>query len=180
MRRVRAYLCIMIDFLESWIGDLSGHDKSRFEAAQRKAEVSLAGAALRRLRMGQQQRPPKKWTGWIGHRRRGVVGQTVILPDRSLGRLIAARRGWACVAWVDPFSVRRNRISYFAAGEILPYKNPCAAALGRMKAGRREIPSAIKAQAARRNGKRPVRQGSRPRGRPRHNQAARTALLLSS
>jgi len=157
----------MIDFLESWIDDLSGHDKSRFEAAQRKAEVSLAGSALRHLRMGQQQRTPKKWTGRIGNGHRGFVGQTVVLPDRTLGRLLAARRGWAAVAWADPFAVRSRRISYTEAASLQPFRHPAAVTLGARKRGVVERTSVKKARAARRNGKRPPRPGSRPRGRPR-------------
>ena len=161
------YGMTMIDFLESWIDDLCDHDQGRLESARLRAEIGLAGAALRRLRSEPRPQASKRWTGRIGHGRRGFIGQTVVLPDRSLGRLLAARRGWTCVAHVDPFSVWSNRISYVPANDVQPYKHPCAVALGRLKAGRREKLSKAKARACRRNGHLPPRKGSRPRGRPR-------------
>ena len=157
----------MIDFFETWIGDLSGADKRFIDSALRQAEASLAGSALRSLRSRSQRITPRRWTGRIGHGRRGFVGQTVVLPDRTLGRLIAARRGWACVAWVDPFAVRSRRITYSEAASVQPFRHPAAATLGARKRGVTECPSARKANAARKNGRCPVRRGSRPRGRPR-------------
>jgi hypothetical protein len=157
----------MIDFLESWIDDVCGPDKNLVDVARQRAEISMAGEALRRLGSQPRAQVPRKFTGRIGHGRRGVVGQTVVLADHSLGRLLVARRGWICVAHVDPFSVRRNRISYFPAAEVAPFKDPSAVALGRAKRGIRERPSPQKARAARVNGSAPPRPGSRPRGRPR-------------
>lgn len=157
----------MIDFLETWNDDLSGHDKDLADAARQQAEASMAGLALRRLQAGRRQLPPRRWTGRIGHGRRGFVGQAVVLPDRTLGKLLAARRGWAAVAWVDPFAVRSRRIGYVEAGSVQPFRHPAAVALGRLKAGRREKPSAAKARACRRNSVRLPRKASRPRGRPR-------------
>jgi len=157
----------MIDFLESWIDDLTGVRKLSIPSARAAAEASLAGSALRQLRAQPHPLTRRRYTGRIGNGRRGYAGQTVLLPNRTLGRLIAARRGWAAVAHVDPFSVRSSRITYVAAAEISPYKHPAAVALGRLKAGCREKPSDAKARACRRNGRCLPRAGSRARGRPR-------------
>jgi hypothetical protein len=155
----------MIDFLEGWLNDLCGHDPS-CDAARQCAEVSMAGVGLRRLRS--QARVARRFTGRIAHGRRGYVGQTVVLPDGSLGRLLAARRGWTAIAHFNPTSVRMRRVSYFPAIAVQPFKNPSAVALGRAKRGVRETKSARKARAARINGAAPQRPGSRPRGRPRN------------
>jgi hypothetical protein len=158
---------MMIDFLESWISEVSGQDQGILDNAKQRAEISLAGAALRRLRSQPEQLPPRRWTGRIGHGRRGYIGQAVILPGPILAKLLAARRGWAAVAWVDPFAVRSRRIGYVEAAAVQPYRHPAAVALGARKKGVVERRSAKKANAARRNGHCPVRRGSRPRGRPR-------------
>ncbi len=157
----------MIDFVESWIGDVAGRNVGLVDAARQEAEISMAGAALRQLRTKRQQPATTKWTGRIGHGRRGFVGQAVVLPDRTLAKLLSARRGWAAVAWVDPFAVRSRRMGCIEAAVVQPFRHPAAVALGVRKKGVVERPSARKAEAARKNGRCPVRRGSRPRGRPR-------------
>lgn len=72
------YRMEMIDFLESWIDDLCGKDTSLCDVARQRAEIGMAGVNLRRLRSQARPVTPKKWTGRIGHGRRGVVGQTVV------------------------------------------------------------------------------------------------------
>jgi hypothetical protein len=158
----------MIDFWEAQIADAPNNCKAALEKARLAVEISSAGAALRGLQSSTPKRQERAWTGKIG-KKRGWVGMAVVLPGRTLGTLLASKRGWACVAHVDPFSVRSRRIGYVEARSLEPFRHPAAVALGARKKGVAERRSARKAETARRNGRCPVRPGSRPRGRPRAN-----------
>jgi hypothetical protein len=136
------------------------------ERARQAARVSLAGEALGRLRSEARNRAPRVFTGRIGSRR-GWRRMPVVLPNGSVGTLIAALRGFAAVAWHDPFRVQPDRIDYFRASEVERFKTPAAVLLGSGKKGVVEKPSEKKARAARSNGRCPPRPGSRPMGRPR-------------
>jgi hypothetical protein len=154
--------------------DLTGSShlvKAMYQSAQQEAQTSMAGEKLQQLRIAARTRAAKLYTGYLG-RRRAWYGQPVILPGNIVGKLISIYRGFASVAWEDPFSVQTNRVSAFETETIQPYKNPAAVALGRLKLGRKERKSEAKKRAVRRNGCRPVRAGSRPRGRPLKGSAA--------
>jgi hypothetical protein len=125
--------------------------------------LSAAARTLARLPRNQ----PRKYTGWLGDRH-CWRGQLVVLPDGEVAPLIWCNRGRVLLRnyrampfpdWLR-WAARREH-------EVRPYKNPSAVLLGSRKLGVKERPSARKAEAARRNGKMPVRPGSRPRGRPR-------------
>lgn len=148
--------------------DLSGNSdlvKTVYESARQKAQTSMAGEKLQQLRIAARTRPAKLYTGYLG-RRRAWFGQPVVLPGNIVGNLISVYRGFAAVAWEDPFALQRKRVNAFETKSLHPYKHPAAVVLGRLKRGRKERDSESKKRAARRNGCRPVRAGSRPRGRP--------------
>jgi hypothetical protein len=141
------------------------------ERARQEARVSLAGATLRRLSLEAKTRPPRVFTGRIGNRR-GWRKMPLVLPNGAVGTLIMALRGFAAVAWHDPFSIQPNRIDYFRTSELVRFKSPAAVLLGSRKKGVIEKPSKKKARAARSNGCCPPRVGSRPRGRPQKRAVA--------
>lgn len=153
----------MIEFDEA---PFLGTADPAIERARQAARVSLAGEALGRLRVEAKTRPPRVFTGRIGSSR-GWRNMPVVLLNGSVGTLIAAFRGWAAVAWHDPFRIQPNRIDYFLVSELQRFKSPAAVMLGSRKKGVVEKPSEKKARTARSNGRCPPRPGSRPRGRPR-------------
>jgi hypothetical protein len=149
--------------------------KAMYQSVQRRAWISIAGQKLQKLRIETRTRPARLYTGYLG-RRRAWFGQPVVLPGNVVGKLISVYRGLASVAWHDPFSIQASRVSAFETETIHPYKNPAAVALARLKRGRKERESEVKKRSARRNGSRPVRAGSRPRGRPRKHQGIWTSM----
>lgn len=101
------------------------------------------------------------------HGQRVRAHQAVLVPDGREGRVVAALRGTVIVCVGDVLRLGQSEILRLREHELRMTKNSSAVALGRKKLGRRERPSKRKAEACRRNGCRPVRAGSRPRGRPR-------------
>lgn len=110
--------------------------------------------------------PPKKWTGYL-HGERCWVGQRVLMTDGMRGALLSARRGKATVFADSRRYLAESRVRELREQEVVLLKLPQAMLLGFLKRGKKERPSEAKRAAARRNGSRPVRPGSRPRGRPR-------------
>lgn len=109
----------------------------------------------------------------LRHRLTGTIGgqrvwqhQTVAMPDGSEARLVFAHRGRVLVSVGDVLSIDESKIIPSRAHEITLISNPSAVVLGRLKRGKLERPSQQKVEACRRNGSRPVRPGSRRRGRP--------------
>lgn len=123
--------------------------------------ASVAAAALRRL----PRDVKRPWTGWLHgkHLRRDDL---VILPDGRVGRIYGAVRG-SVIVWKDPIPETGLPAEIFRAEDLRAYKNPHAVVLGSLKRGSKEAPSNAKREACRRNGSKPPRPGSRPRGRPR-------------
>ena len=76
-------------------------------------------------------------------------------------------RGWACVktSKIDPVDGPLH--DYCSVNSLRPFRLPEAVALGRMKAGVKEVRSARKAAACRANANLPPKPGKRCRGRPR-------------
>lgn len=144
---------------------MSDSGRAIYQSAQQQAQISIAGEKLQQMRIEAKNRRARLYTGHLG-RRRAWFGQPVVLPGNIVGKLIYVYRGFAAVAWHDAFSVQGNRVTSFETETIRPYKNPAAIVLGRLKHGRKERESEAKKRAARRNGSRSVRPGSRPRGRP--------------
>lgn len=101
------------------------------------------------------------------HGQRVRAHQAVLLPDGREGRVVAALRGTVIVCIGDVLRLGQSEILRLREHELRMTRNSSAVALGRKKLGRLERPSQQKAAACRRNGSRPVRPGSRPRGRPR-------------
>jgi len=115
------------------------------------------------------RRPWRRWTGWLDDRWRGYRDQPVLMPGGKPAYLFGALRGQAVITldrgqllggWGDgPF-----RWALVPASTVRPLLNPAAQVLGKLKTGRKERPSLLKAEAARRNGRMPCRDGRR-RGR---------------
>jgi hypothetical protein len=146
---------------------LSDHDRKLLQQVRQQEEISHAGRELRKLRKTASMQAPRQYSGYLSAGRKSWVGQRVILPNNAIGEVITVHRGFAAVAWNDPLVVSSQRVVALEVKSIQPFRHPCAVALGRLKAGCREAPSSLKAAKARLNGRRPVKAGSRPRGRPR-------------
>jgi hypothetical protein len=122
----------------------------------RQAATSLA------LLPRQQKR---QWTGWL-HSCHMWRGAPVILPGGQVARVYGILRGFVLIKKEPPLDGTCPFIGY-EARQVRTWRNPSAVNLGMLKAGIKERPSERKKQAARRNGRMPVKAGSRPRGRPR-------------
>jgi hypothetical protein len=112
------------------------------------------------------RRIKRKWTGWL-HGEHCWRGRRIVLPNGEVAPLLWCSRGRVLLQNSRdlPF---RDWLAWAARREheVRVYKHPSAIALGQRKKGLRECPSEQKSEAARRNGRQPVRKGSRPRGRP--------------
>lgn len=125
---------------------------------------SLAASVMgqRRTELANVNRP---LTGRIDGKRRRKFS-LVRLPNGRIGELLGSLRGQVFFRWLDHTQVDPIQIGTAPETEVTYYPLPAAQALARLRRGIKERPSAIKAAASRRNGTRPVRPGSRPRGRP--------------
>jgi hypothetical protein len=130
-----------------------------------EAEASAAAITLARL-----PRQRKIWSGWIGPTR-SYCGMPIKLPNGEQVYVFGTLRGR--VVWSRVPGDLVNLLNgvgvdwgVLPAGRVKVVKNQQAALLGRLKAGKVERPSRRKQEAARANGCRPPRPGSRPRGRP--------------
>lgn len=128
---------------------------------QRIASIQ-AGSKLARRRWNE----PKIWTGYV-HGKRCWRGQRVLMSYGAEGELQLARRGVVYVFADERPSITSSRFLKMHEQHVALLKLPEAVLLGARKRGRREQPSERKAAACKANGARPVRPGSRPRGRPR-------------
>lgn len=142
------------------VHSVAGKPKA-FDPAIRDAAASLA----RRPRGS-----TRRWTGFINGEWTWR-GREIELPDGTRAFIYGALRGK--VVWSrDPICLPGGQREVPAWG-ALPgsavqfVKNPFARLLGSQKRGVRERPSPAKTEAARVNGRKPPRPGSRPRGRPR-------------
>lgn len=91
--------------------------------------------------------------------------QLVRLPDGSVAYALGARRGRVVYFRDFPHVMEPGRWGVLSASDLTVVKNESAAILGAAKRGRREVRSVLKAESARRNGRRPCQRGRR--GRPR-------------
>ena len=111
----------------------------------------------------------RRWSGYLmpGNRATRLwKGRNVILPDGRIAEALGARRGLVMVFWDDPNEVEGVVYQILPASKVRIHKMRAAVILGQGKLGTKERPSAAKAAAAQRNGSKPPRPGSRPRGRP--------------
>lgn len=120
--------------------------------------------AARQLRSMTSQRK-LRFTGRIGTKRVRVC-QRVIMPDGVLGFVVRVLRGRVLVGLDEEPNDGTSLFRLVRTHEVRLYKNPAAVLLGRQKLGTKERASKRKARSSRRNGSRPVRPGSRKRGRP--------------
>jgi hypothetical protein len=108
------------------------------------------------------------------------VGQSVLMPDRTVGWIRKVVRGLAVVRLNQYDSDGTPTHDYVRADDLIPWQNPDATLLGARKRGKKENYSLLKVEAARANGKMPTRFGRR-RGRPAKNKqtnlSAVSALL---
>jgi hypothetical protein len=164
-RSARSYgMRIFVPSLEPERKPMSSSDLYR-EAASRAGQT----LAIRR-RIVRQGPDKRRWTGVVFNGKRAWVGQPVILPDNSVGWIKAAQAGFVCVRTTVMDSEHGAVHDYLEAVKLRPYRLPEAVLLGSLKRGKVEKKSAAKSDAARRNGSKPPRPGSRPRGRPRKPQ----------
>ena len=143
-------------------------DIRKLEAeAQHAIEVTEAASAMAMRRWHDQPLPrvARVWTGMLAGRR-AWRGMPVVLPDKTIGYVFGIQRGWAAVWKPSPFVVGEREHFVLRVEQIRPYRLPSAVRLGKCKAGHREVPSARKAAACKKNGSMPCNPGKR-RGRPR-------------
>jgi hypothetical protein len=138
-------------------------EPEKTESAPAPAEITQAGRSLACLPRSQ----PRRLTGWL-HGEHCRRGRLVVLPDGERASILWCSRGrillrnYRDLDFADYalWGARREH-------QVRFHKSPEAILLGSLKAGVKERPSRLKQDAARRNGCKPVRTGSRPRGRPR-------------
>jgi hypothetical protein len=125
---------------------------------------TLAASVMgqRRAEMAKVRRPI---SGVIDGKRRRKFS-LLVLPNGQIGELLGCLRGQVFFRWSDLSRIDPVQIGTAPESQVSYYPLPAARALGRLRKGVRERPSARKAASSRRNGARPVRPGSRPRGRP--------------
>ena len=139
----------------SCIYDMNDIPKSSFVAAATttgqtscvdhdRVPIAEAARALGRLRGGATHKPQSetKWTGRM-FGRRAWVGQPVML-DGQVCWIKRVLRGWACVktSKIDPVDGPLH--DYCSVNSLRPFRLPEVVALGRMKAGVKEVRSARK------------------------------------
>ena len=129
-----------------------------------------------KLLLKARRKVKRVWTGFV-QGERTWRGRVVVLPNRQLAEIIQVSRGSAVVL-LNQVDGNGNRIMQACpASSLSLYKLPSAIRLGRLKRGVTEPKSLAKAESSRRNGSKPVRPGSRPRGRP---QGSRRNLQATS
>jgi hypothetical protein len=126
-------------------------------------QATDAARALAKL----PRRQIRKLTGFL-QGERCWRWRLVVLPNGEVTKLYWASRGRVMLVDANdlPYSSWLMRVVRHEH-EIRLYRNPAAVALGAQKRGVMEHKSPKKADAARKNGRCPVRPGRRPRGRPR-------------
>jgi hypothetical protein len=145
--------------------------KLKTESATPSAdEITAAASAL-----AKNPRQRKIWSGWIGPTRsyRGLPiklpnGESVFAFGALRGRVVWSRGRGELTGGVNGAGLDWGAVP---AMHVKVIKNPSAQLLGRLKRGKAERPSALKAAAAQANGCMPPRPGRR-RGRPRRPAAA--------
>jgi hypothetical protein len=151
----------------------------RFLELNKARESSRAGAALGRMRQGYRRNrgrsKPKRWTGFLANNIRAWFGRKVLLPNGTVGIVCGIVRGNAAIRWDDPFALDGVRFGLFRVCELRLFRYPAAVQLGALKKGKTERSSHRKTIAARLNGLRPPRPGSRQRGRPRKRPLSETS-----
>ena len=100
--------------------------------------ASRAGQTLAiRRRIVHQGPDLRRWTGVVFNGKRAWVGQTVVLPDQSVGWIKRAQAGMVCVRTcrVDPEIGALHE--YLPASALRPFKSPEGVLLGSLKRGRK-------------------------------------------
>jgi DNA-binding Lrp family transcriptional regulator len=131
------------------------------------AQVAEAARSLASL----PRRPRRRWSGMIGSVR-SYRNMPIRLPDQRVVFALGAKHGRVPYT-SQPDGPIGSVEGIWRDWGVVPahlvevVRNPAAMLLGGLKRGTKEAPSPRKQMAARLNGCRPVRAGSRPRGRPR-------------
>ncbi|HEY3855688.1 MAG TPA: hypothetical protein VGO67_14965 [Verrucomicrobiae bacterium] len=142
--------------------DDATEDLQQTKCVPTRDEVRSAAQQLATLPRGR-----KKWSGWLNDRER-IWRDRKVLVDGQPAFAYGALRGQVVYFRDVPREMESGRWGVVAANRVRVWRNPAAQLLGRLKAGRKERPSLLKAEAARRNGKMPCREGKR-RGRKRRS-----------
>jgi len=139
------------------------------KSANAFGDVSAAARTLSKLRRSKA----RKWTGYIGNERI-YRDREVVLPDGTIAFIFGVRRNKAIITLdrgrlLGGFREPDDPMRWFVTDvkNVKLRVNPAAQLLGLQKRGRKEKYSVRKADAARRNGSKPSRPGSKPRGRPK-------------
>ncbi len=147
----------------------SGSPASREPSVERPSADEIHGAACAMARIPRDRNRPL--TGSLhGVRMRRLT--PVNLPGGVVQDAYVVRRGWVYVVLPDTPEYQGRLFDRYPKRDVQIHRSPHAVLLGRLKKGVRERPSLKKQKAARQNGCKPPRRGSRPRGRPRNNQAS--------
>lgn len=108
----------------------------------------------------------RPWTGFLrGQRIRRL--SLVRLPSGEVLSAYSIRRGKVLVVLPDTPQFALRIFDRYNAEQVQRHKLPEAVLMGTLKKGCVERRSLKKLRACRANGRRPVKPGSRPRGRPR-------------
>jgi hypothetical protein len=154
---------IMVEGAVPFVTQSSKLDGTALAASIKRRIASIkAGSRLAKHRWSRR----KILTGYI-QGQRCWRGRRVLMADGVGAEVMVARRGKVLVFADRRASILDTRFRVVEAGQLVVCKLPEAVRLGARKRGMKERPSEVKQAAARRNGARPVRPGSRPRGRPR-------------
>src|SRR5687768_12290850 len=90
---------------------------NHLQGLQRATQLSMAAAALGRMRTGyrrnRQRAKPRRWTGRLADGSRAWIGRQVIMPDDVVARVRAIVRGQAVVQWNDPYALDGARLKLF-------------------------------------------------------------------
>lgn len=155
----------MVTLNEFRLQQVPEHLRPLAASIQREADITFAAAELARL--PRRTKAKRVYTGRLFFGRRARVGMRVLLPNGQTAELRRVVRGIATVSWHDEQSLRPTQYGALDIAELRKLRHPAATLLGGLKLGITERASRKKAEAARRNGRCPVRPGSRPRGRPK-------------
>ena len=109
-------------------------------------ELSAAARALGAL---QWQRQPKKWSGWLDKRTRIWRWRRVVVDGRVWFKLIISLDCGQMIGFPGEPGLRWKVVP---ANTATVWRNPRAQALGRLKRGKKERYSLLKALTSRRNG----------------------------
>ena len=153
---------------------LNPHRAREFSQLPSHHEARLAPTKSPRQReLWPSCRADRGGSGVDGEEWGGYRDQRVVLPTGDVWFLYGALRGRAVVTLdkgklLGDWPYGPLRWTLVPASTVRPFLNPAARIVGMAKRGRKEKPSLTKAEAARRNGLMPCREGRRRGRQPKH------------